>query len=123
MSRTPETVLTPKQQEWLSHVRRCRRSGSTVTEYARHHGISAPQLYTWISRLRRLGALEEARPQQPARRKSRPAPAAVQFSPVRIEGTAESSPMRIRFANGIVLELAGAHAPDAVLLATLAALP
>lgn len=113
--------LTPTQQRWLSHVQRCRGGAGSVAEYARKQRISAPQLYTWISRLRRLGALDDQVPPRRTARRSRPSEP--QFSPVRIVGEGCSAPMRIRFANGIVLELAGPGAPDGELLSTLASLP
>ena len=115
------TSLTPTQQRWLSHVRRCHASADSVAEYARKQRISAPQLYTWISRLRRLGALDGEDPQRRRTRRSRKSEP--QFSPVRIVSEERSTPLRIRFANGIVLELAGPGVPDAELLTTLASLP
>jgi len=52
--------LTPKQQHWLSHIVSCRESGQSVREYARRHRLSSPQLDTWTSRLRALGALDRS---------------------------------------------------------------
>ena len=118
--------LTPKQQHWLSHIVSCRESGQSVREYARKHRLSGPQLYTWTSRLRALGALDwkasprPRRPRREAERKSLPS-----FSAVRVVADSQRSPreMRIVFANGVVLELGGPGAPEPDLLRLLASLP
>lgn len=115
--------LTSKQREWLARIRSCRRSGQTVAAYAREHHLSTPQFYTWIARLRALGVLGEEVP-GPLPKSERPDSAPkVEFSPVRLIETPEPRRgLRIRFANGVILELSGGVALDRDLLATLASL-
>lgn len=116
--------LTSKQKKWLAHIRSCRRSGQSAAAYAREQNLSAPQLYTWIVRLRAMGALvEDPAPRLPSSKQQRPRPD-VQFSPVRFIETAEPPVgLRIRFGNGVVLETSGAGDLDPGLITTLASLP
>jgi hypothetical protein len=115
--------MTSKQKKWLAHIRSCRRSGQSVAAYAREQNLSAPQLYTWIVRLRALGALVESPAPQVPSSKQHPRPK-VQFSPVRLIETAEPGVgLRIRFGNGVVLETSGAGDLDPGLITTLASLP
>ena len=123
----PAKDLTATQRRWLSHLQSCRTGSHSIPEYARRHQLSAPQLYTWRSRLRRLGALDgvaeaRGRPERSRERtRSHPVP---QFSPVRLVELSEAKGvgMRIRFANGIILELDGTTVPAPDLLTALASL-
>jgi hypothetical protein len=123
----PEKELTAKQRHWLHHIESSRASRQSIPEYARKHKLSAPQLYTWTSRLRQLGVLDGNGGSIARSRRSRPrvhSHPIADFSPVRlVEEREPSVGMRIRFANGVILELGGTIVPDSELLTTLASLP
>ncbi len=115
--------LTSKQREWLARIQSCRRSGQTVAAYAREHRLSAPHLYSWTSRLRALGALAGDVPASQSKPARPVGPPKVAFSPVRLLETPEPrTELRIRFANGVTLEVSGGCELDRNLLATLASL-
>ena len=115
--------LTSKQREWLARVQSCRRSGQSVAAYARDNRLSAPHLYTWTSRLRALGALAEEAPASLSKSVRRGEPFRLGFSPVRLIETSEPrTELRIRFANGVILETSGGVDLDRNLLSTLASL-
>ena len=115
--------LTSKQREWLARIQSCRRSGQSVAAYAREHRLSAPHFYTWATRLRALGALAEQAPAPVAKPTHGGQPSRVAFSPVRLLESSESrTGLRIRFANGVILEASGGVELDRNLLSTLASL-
>jgi len=89
--------LTPRQQEWLGHLRACERSGEAIRAYARRRRLSEHALYQAAKELRRRGVL---------RGKSRgPGVSAASFlkveTPVRAGG---ESAWRLRLPNGVWLE-------------------
>lgn len=124
----PTKELTAKQRQWLGHLESCRENGQSIPEYAKTHKLSAPQLYTWTSRLRQLGVLDggpgtAAVPRRSRSRSQVQSEAVAHFSPVRLVETREPAVgMRIRFANGVILETGGVAVPDPELLSTLASL-
>jgi len=107
--------LTPRQQEWLGHLRTCAQSGETVRAYAKRHGLSEHAMYQAAKGLRRRGALP-AHARRP--RKAQTAPAFVKVSAA-VRPTASGS-WRARLPNGIVLEGSEGLGPE--LLVALAAL-
>lgn len=132
--RTNAGDLTKKQREWLGHIQAIRRSGQSVSAYANRHSLLPHQLYTWTTRLRRLGVLEaKERPgRSHSKRRSRsqasPSPKRttepVHFTPVELVSSPEPSVgMRIRLANGVILELEGSIVPEEATLRMLASLP
>jgi len=131
MKRSPKT-LNALQSEWLAHIEASRRSDQSVADYARDHGIEAQQVYTWTTRLRRLGVLTaKGQPVRRARKKpGHPKLSAghahsldaLRFSPVEVlpEPRPSSFGMRIEFSNGIVLKLPEKIVPDPKVLSLLA---
>jgi hypothetical protein len=124
--------LSAKQHEWLDHIKASRRSGQSVSEYARDHDLDPQHLYGWTTRLRRLGALSSKdRPDFRSPKKDRRPPqkrkqveGAVRFSPVELVSSLHRrAGMRIRFRNGITLDVDGSISPDEATLAFLASLP
>jgi len=127
--------LTKKQAYWLKRLREWEASGQSVATYARSHGLLPQQLYTWKTHLRALGVWEPSGTVLKKRATTKPAqmhrhsrPAKRGFIAARIAPTELVPPspgLRIRFPNGVVLEVGSAvHAlPDARLLSLLAALP
>jgi len=127
--------LTKKQGYWLKHLRESAASGQPLATYAASHGLRPQQLYNWKSRLRAVGVWEPSetvrskRPtMNPAQMRRHNRPGGLGFIAARVAPTELVPPpsgLRIRFPNGIVLEVGSAvHAPpDARLLAQLAALP
>lgn len=117
--------LTAKQSYWLKHLESWRKSGRTMREYAAKHDLPLPYLYTWQSRLRQMGALVEDADVIPTKRTRR---REVTFRAVRVIDPSDAAPtaaLRIRFANGVVVELdgSGSRSPDTSLLSFLALLP
>ena len=98
MGRKGSTGLTPRQREWLGHLRACRRSGETVRGYAKRHGFSEHGMYQAAKELRQRGVLPTRRHGESARK----SPTFVQVSPA--VSTIGSSPWRVRLPNGVVLE-------------------
>ena len=50
-------ALTPRQREWLEHLRACARRGETVRAYAKRLRLSEQALYQAAKELRRKGVL------------------------------------------------------------------
>lgn len=57
-----QTLLTEKQQFWLSHVRVCDASGQSMRAYADANGLKAAEFYSWKTMLRRKGVLDDGKP-------------------------------------------------------------
>jgi hypothetical protein len=94
-------ALTPRQREWLHHLRACSREGGTLRAYAKRHGLSEYGLYEAARVLRQRGVLAPGRP----RRSAAKPPTFVKVTPaVSTVSPIGSSPWRVRFPNGVVLE-------------------
>lgn len=98
MRRKRSTGLTPRQQEWLGHLRACSRSGETVRAYAKRHGFAEHGMYQAAKDLRQRGVLPASR----RRRSEEKSTTFVKVSPA--VSTIGSSPWRVRLPNGVVLE-------------------
>jgi hypothetical protein len=113
--------LTAKQEHWRRHLEACRQGGGTIAEYAARHHLSPAQLYTWRGRLKQLG-VRTAGPS--ALKRAHNPPPRASFSAVRLvdHSGPSTGELRIRFANGVVLEIADSSAwrPDSNLLSLLA---
>ena len=127
--------LTKKQRFWLTHLEACEKSEQSVTSYAAAHGLNRRVLYSWRSRLQRMGLVRRSvtssspRSQQPrssgTANRSGSQKGALGFRAVRLVDLDESSSgLRIRFPNGIILETRDAPGavPSHELLSVLAAL-
>ncbi|MBU1700378.1 MAG: hypothetical protein KJ927_10275 [Candidatus Eisenbacteria bacterium] len=135
MSQQETKKLTEKQQYWLNHIETCERNGQTLKSYAIAQNLDVQPLYNWKTRLRAMGFLshlnsESGRePRSQSTRiqaKTKFKTEDVGFAAVRLAGHDERVfGIRIRFANGILLELGSATGsrPDFNLLSFLAALP
>jgi len=86
--RTPKPPPSPSDAEWLAHVEAHARSGLSVLEYARQHGLKADTLY---KRRRRL--------------------ATARLVPIAVETAA---PCELAFPDGLVLRFPATLAPDAL---------
>jgi hypothetical protein len=97
MGKKRSAGLTPRQREWLRHLRACARSGETVRAYAKRHGFAEHGMYQAAKDLRQRGVL-------PARRRSeaKSRPTFVKVSPA--VSAIASSRWRVRLPNGVVLE-------------------
>jgi hypothetical protein len=98
MGRKRSKGLTPRQQEWLGHLRAYRRSGETVRAYAKRHGFSEHGMYQAAKDLRERGVLPAIRRREPSRK----SPTFVKVSPAM--SVIGSSLWRVRLPNGVVLE-------------------
>ena len=110
MGKKRASGLTPRQREWLGHLRKASRAGESVRVYAKRLGLSEQALYQAAKDLRRKGVLA------PTGRSSRKVagPATVglpaRFVEVRAirEAAAETpSAWRARLPNGVVIEATG----------------
>ena len=135
MPKPKSSKPTKKQAEWLKHLRGWKASGRSLAAYAKSQGLQPRQLYAWRSHLRGAGiavpkAATGAKPASARTRlqttRCRP-PEKPGFIAARVIPDVLaplSSGMQIRFPNGIVIEMRTSDAaPDARLLAQLAALP
>ena len=134
MSERRAKRLTAKQRYWLEHVRACAESGEVPAKYAASHDLGVRQFYSWRARLGKMGLLGEAvSPRRSGRkrgagevgRRSAKASPKLGFTAVRVSSPGPEGALRIRFRNGILLELGSSFrgVPDAQLLSLLAALP
>ncbi len=133
--RTSPKNRSENQRGWLRHIEAICRSAQPISEYARDHDLEPQRLYTWATRFRRLGILavkEQAEGPAPKMKAGRPRAShppkrvedAVRFSPVElVSSPAPPAGMRIRFRNGITLDVDGSNSPDEVTLSFLASLP
>ena len=93
--------LTPRQREWLGHLRKAASAKMALRAYAQRHGLSEHALYQAGKELRRKGHWA------PSRRaaRARAAQAPERFVEVRTRAAVEApSPWRARLANGVVIE-------------------
>ena len=90
--------LTEKQQYWLAHIRACERTDQGLSEYARQEGLDARVLYSWKSRLRRLGVLAGK--------------GASSFARVVPATSREVPQVRVHLSNGVDVELASVPPRD-----------
>jgi hypothetical protein len=91
-----ESSLTPRQQFWLEHLRRCTELGQPLSAYAAEHGLSLGALYEAKRHLRRRGLWPAA-----SGRFVR-----VQLTPETSQGAANTV-YRISLPNRVVVEVAG----------------
>ncbi len=103
MGKKRSAGLTPRQREWLGHLRACARSGATVRGYAQRHGLSEHGMYQAAKDLRRRGALPASRrgrsPQQ-----SPPTFVRIACAPAVSPIASAPSSWRVRLPNGVVIE-------------------
>jgi hypothetical protein len=110
MGKQRASGLTPRQREWLGHLRKASSAGESVRAYAKRRGLSEQALYQAAKDLRRKGMLA---PTGRASRKvgvPRAAVVPARFVEVRaIRGAATETPSawRARLPNGVVIEGAG----------------
>lgn len=89
------SLLTPRQQFWIEHLRQCAERGQSLSAYAAEHGLKVGALYEAKSRLRRRGLCPV------------PAPRFVRVQPVRPAVTPLPTVFRVSLPNGVVVETAG----------------
>jgi hypothetical protein len=103
--------LTPRQLEWLGHLRKASSAGESVRAYAKRRGLSEHALYQATKDLRRKGLL--APTGRASRKVAAPRAAVVpaRFVEVKaIRGAAAvetPSAWRARLPNGVVIEATG----------------
>jgi hypothetical protein len=93
-----EAALTPRQREWLRHLRACTSRGESMRGYAQRHRLSEHGLYQAAKDLRQRGVLAPARPRRAAAKR----PTFVRVTPA--ASSIASSAWRVRLPNGVVLE-------------------
>ncbi|MEB2346707.1 MAG: hypothetical protein OZ948_18450 [Deltaproteobacteria bacterium] len=112
------STVTPRQREWLGHLRKAAREKVAVRAYARRHRLSEHALYQAAKELRRKGhwaPSERARRARTARTQGR-------FVEVRAATAATVEPpsrWRAQLPNGVVVEGAGELAAALAMLARL----
>lgn len=99
-----EAALTPRQREWLRHLRVCMRRGETMRGYAQRHGLSEHGLYQAATDLRQRGVLAPGQPRRSSTKRATlgKRPTFVKVTPAAL--TIGSSAWRVRLPNGVVLE-------------------
>jgi len=110
MGKQRASGLTPRQREWLGHLRKASSAGESVRAYAKRLGPSEQALYQAAKDLRRKGVL--APTGRASRKVAAPRAAVVpaRFVEVRaIRGAAAEGPSawRARLPNGVVIEATG----------------
>jgi hypothetical protein len=102
--------LTPRQQEWLVHLRRASGTGESVRAYAKQRGLSEHALYQAAKDLRRKGVLAPSGRASKVSTATRAVARRSRFVEVRATRPAASeasSAWRARLPNGVVIEGAG----------------
>lgn len=110
------SALTPRQREWLGHLRKAASEKMAVRAYAKRHRLSEHALYQAAKELRRKGHWT------PSKRATRAGPARTPGRFVEVRSTAAvaaPSPWRARLPNGVVIEGAGELAGTLAMLARL----
>jgi len=93
MGEQEAATLTERQRYWLEHVRACKESGKTVSEYAAEHDLDARAMYTGKKVLVKKGVLPRTRP--------------VRFQRARAAGIGSGSEWRIQLPNGLSVTFSG----------------
>lgn len=103
MGKKRSTDLTPRQREWLGHLRACSRSGETVRAYAKRHRLSEHGMYQAAKDLRERGALPAPRRRRSPKQSS-PTFMKIASAPAVSSIAIAPSPWRVRLPNGVVVE-------------------
>jgi hypothetical protein len=104
--------LTPRQREWLRHLREAEGAGESIRGYAQRHGLSEHSMYQAAKDLRRKGALAPSG-RKPAKRVVRGRPVAAHRRFVEVKTSRDPAPRvaasawRVRLPNGVVVEGSG----------------
>ncbi len=111
MGRKRASGLTPRQREWLRHLRKAQSAGDTVRAYAQRHGLSEHAMYQAAKDLRHKGVLAPAG-RTPAKRVTRRSPVAqgprfVEVKAGRSVASETPSAWCARLPNGVVVEGSG----------------
>jgi hypothetical protein len=110
MGKERASGLTPRQQEWLGHLRQAVRAGESVRAYARRQRLSEHALYQAAKGLRRKGVRVPSAQGSKKGAAARPAVAEACFAEVKaapapaLEATGS---WRARLPNGVVIEGSG----------------
>lgn len=110
MGRKRASGLTPRQREWLGHLRKAWAGRETVRAYARRHGLSEYALYQAAKDLWRKGVLAPSGRRARAPRAGKASSAPARFVEVRATEAASGEARgawRARLPNGVVIEGAG----------------
>jgi len=107
MGKQRASGLTPRQREWLGHLRKASSAGESVRAYAKRLGPSEQALYQAAKDLRRKGVL--APTGRASRKVAAPRAAVVPARFVEVPATAVEPPSawRARLPNGVVIEATG----------------
>lgn len=100
-------ALTPRQREWLEHLRACARQGETVRAYAKRLRLSEQALYQASKELRRKGVLPA--PKRASKKRAAKGTGSVErrrFVEVAAAPAAREpeAAWRARLPNGVVIE-------------------
>jgi transposase len=112
MGRKRASGLTPRQREWLGHLRKASSAGESVRGYAKRLGLSEHTLYQAAKDLRRKGvhvSADKASRAVSARRAAVTRPRFVEVRATQAAAPAAPSPSawRARLLNGVVIEGTG----------------
>lgn len=104
-----------KERFWRAAIGRQQRSGQSVREYCRDHGVSEPSFYAWRRELKRRGRPQTRMGPRGAHLQAgarRPAFVSVQLAP----GTVPTGSASIEcvLPNGVVLRLPSGMEPAAI---------
>jgi len=111
MGKRRASGLTPRQREWLGHLRKASSAGESVRAYAKRRGLSEQALYQAAKELRRKGVLAPTgrASREVVARRAAVAPARF----VEVKATWPAAPVampsawRARLPNGVVIEGTG----------------
>ncbi len=68
-----QTTTNPKAEEWAERIAAQQRSGSSVKQFCKEHGLTEYSFYAWRKRLQEKGPVRFALVERSARRQERTA--------------------------------------------------
>ena len=92
--------LTDNQIRYFEHIQAAERAGQTLKAYAAEHELSLSVLYSYKAQLKKPGHIPDTQ---------------ASFSRVDVTPVSTSAPLRIRLANGILVEAPVGASTDALL--------
>src|SRR3954447_26787797 len=71
--------VSPKADEWAERIAAQQRSGTSVKQFCKEHGLTEYSFYAWRKRLQEAGPVRFALVERNARQQERPAEAALEL--------------------------------------------
>jgi Transposase len=72
-------LAKPKTEEWAERIAAQQRSGTSVKQFCKEHGLTEYSFYAWRKRLQEAGPVRFALVERNARQQERPAEAALEL--------------------------------------------